>query len=86
MSDIGLLNKENKIKATAINIFDGNVDISYVNPILHEILQNIFRELPPHLIISRCINYHGEILELEWETLNGKRTLAFIAASTSDMW
>lgn len=64
---MGLLCKENKIKATAINIFDGNVDISYVNPILHEILQNIFNELPPHLIISRCINYHGKILELEWD-------------------
>ena len=24
--------------------------------------------------------------ELKWETLNGKRTLAFIAASASDMW
>lgn len=64
---MGLLCKENKIKATAINIFDGNVDISYVNPNLHEMIQNIFNELPPHLIISRYINYHGKILELGWD-------------------
>lgn len=64
---MSLLNKENKIKATTINIFDGNVDISHVNPNLHEMIQNIFNEFPPHLIISRYINYHGKILELDWD-------------------
>lgn len=61
---MSLLNRENKIKT--ITIFEGHVDISHVDPTLREMVQNILNEFPPQRIFSRYINYHGEILELQW--------------------
>lgn len=64
---MSLLNKENKTKTSEINIFEGNIEFLNTSAYTQEIMQNIFNELPPYLIISRYINYHGKILELEWD-------------------